>query len=358
MGKEGLGPRLDIPRNSAEEVFYNPELVTVLVVGKPSDRKGICESISFQLKTAPECQVPFIGALFNYLGDEGDWHQTNRRDAALAVLSDSSFKPILRENTKALADAYLKAVSRQGVSNDPFCGAIDSLLEASKILAPYFSKDAKIQGEITEAWRRVKNQFLEHVHPKERAQLIARLRELRKRLPAIVAFDRKVKEFRKIGMNKKWIMEELRCSLFELEESPSWERRHELRINRRIRGLTRTVAERDEEVAKLRNQTPPLTNPEIEAKLNISHNQLATSVRRGLDQDLIESRKSVKGEHSLRIMKLDEQVERLRNQEAENLTTRQIAVRLGISIPQAGASINRLLREGKIEPKIKHKKAK
>lgn len=108
---------------------------------------------------------------------------------------------------------------------------------------------------------------------------------------------------------------------------------------------------RDEEIIKLRNQKPELTNEQIAEKLNLSMLTLSRYVHRLIETEKIKKRSDMpKTERETEcgietIKDRDKYIQKLRE---EGFTDAEIAKKLGRSLTTVNRSVQRLIKEGKI----------
>lgn len=92
--------------------------------------------------------------LINGLGQEESknrfWN-VDRRDGALLLLKEV---PLGVTDIEKVQEEYLGAVGKIDVDSDPF-GSVDSLLEAGKVVSPFFVDTPHAKYQVKRAWRRV-----------------------------------------------------------------------------------------------------------------------------------------------------------------------------------------------------------
>lgn len=154
----------------AESMLGNGEVVRKLIAGG-QDKEDILQQIVSDLGEDPVGQACFLKILFQNLGREGKLEVTNRRDAALAILTDvtndgvrltATIAPLVETNRAVVINAYMQAVRQQTEGNDPYAGSINALLEVGKAMVLIF-RQARGRGRkkesIVSAWEELAQQF-------------------------------------------------------------------------------------------------------------------------------------------------------------------------------------------------------
>jgi len=223
-----IGSNAEAEEPLAESILSNSDIVTGLNrdIGG-SDKDAILGSIVSHLQICPENQESFINSLFSELTKEGkwvqvkkgkevqvrggEWIQTNRRDAALAILADEAMKPIIEVNFDIVANAYLNAINLQATENDSFSGSIDILIETGKAILPYFPQDLDFKRKVVATWRRVIERIPEGFpFGSDKAYLKLRLKEIKYAMSHHWALDNEVeKKFKKGNLMTREIAEQL-----------------------------------------------------------------------------------------------------------------------------------------------------
>ena len=97
----------------------------------------------------------FVQQLVHGLGKENKFWNVNRRDGALILLNQAIFA---KADMESVQNTYTVAVDQIQKDSDPL-GSVDSLLEAGKIMAPYFPDTPESKKEVHDAWKCVKYKF-------------------------------------------------------------------------------------------------------------------------------------------------------------------------------------------------------
>ncbi|MBI4252694.1 hypothetical protein HY623_00720 [Candidatus Uhrbacteria bacterium] len=145
-------------------IFGEQKTLDALLKGGEKKEAIVAQLVS-ELRDDFPGQEDFVKDLSQMLAIEGDDGVTNRRDGALAVLTDFAFFDIIENQTAVAYQAYLDAVKQQDKDNNPFSGSIDALLEAGKIIGPFVFKangNKYFKREkIIAAWEKVKDNFFD-----------------------------------------------------------------------------------------------------------------------------------------------------------------------------------------------------
>lgn len=200
MSKEGI---IDIYRDTqlAEPQLNSQSILLGLIAGG-QEKEEVLQKIVFYLESNPYIQASFLKTLFQCLGEEGDSKITNRRDAALEILTDTkdgeirltqAITPIVKNNLTVVYEAYIAAVEQQTEDNDPISGSIFALLKAGKAIAPLIRSDNQRNGTIIGAWQSVAKKFPEK---DQRSYIYLQIKEIKYYYSSFPELDAKVKELR------------------------------------------------------------------------------------------------------------------------------------------------------------------
>ena len=331
----------------AERMLDNGEVLRTLIAGGHS-KGAILQQVVSDLKHDPVGQACFLRTLFRSLASEGDLKVTNRRDTALAILTDNLneevrltqvMTPLVEANPTIVHDAYIEALQQQTRENDPFSGSVDALLAVGKAIAPHLNQDAQRRQQIIDTWERVTQQFLTVY---ERYQIHSRVEEIKDRMSPVTQLDSEVQQLRTQGLTNPQIAQQLGRKESDIKASA-----HRLIAAKRIepapkgRPVTEAVTQLDNQVEQLRGQG--LSNPQIAQQLGRKESDIKASARRLIAAKRIEPARS----STEAVTQLDNQVEQLRGQ---GLSNAQIAEKLERKRTDIEASAHRLIAAGRIEP--------
>ena len=292
MGTERLSG-IDRGTLLAEHMLGSRKTLRALLAGGPS-KDIVLQEITATLEKDPVGQACFLRIIFSNLAREGGLEVTNRRDRALAILTDTAedgtvrlnetLTPFVQSNAPLVYEAYINGIQQQKRENDPFSGSINTLLDVGKAIAPCVLTGSQERQQVADAWERVAEQF---PTLNERFHIRSRIEEIKNRISPVAQLDRDVEPLRQQG----------------------------------------------------------LTNPQIAQQLGRKVQDIANSARRLIADGRIEP--APKGKPiSQATIQLDSQVEQLRKQ---RLSNSQIAERLGRKVQDIANSAHRLIADGRIE---------
>jgi len=169
----------------AEQLLNNRDTLRILSAGGPK-KEEILKDIVYKLGYDVVSQANFLIMLFESMTTEGDFDVTNRRDGALAILTDTRdgnvritpvMKILVRNESAPVYSAYLNAVRKQTKENDPISGSIDTLLDAGSALVRCIDLSGRGQKKenILNAWQSVTVGFTD---PKEQSHIHLKLRDI------------------------------------------------------------------------------------------------------------------------------------------------------------------------------------
>ena len=268
----------------AERMLDNGEVLRTLIAGGHS-KGAILQQVVSDLKHDPVGQACFLRTLFRSLASEGDLKVTNRRDTALAILTDNLneevrltqvMTPLVEANPTIVHDAYIEALQQQTRENDPFSGSVDALLAVGKAIAPHLNQDAQRRQQIIDTWERVTQQFLTVY---ERYQIHSRVEEIKDRMSPVTQLDSEVQQLRTQGLTNPQIAQQLGRKESDIKASA-----HRLIAAKRIepapkgRPVTEAVTQLDNQVEQLRGQG--LSNAQIAEKLERKRTDIEASAHR------------------------------------------------------------------------------
>src|SRR3989338_136258 len=136
-------PSVDIGFTLAEQLLSNRDTLHELRAGG-KDKETILQNIVSKLDHDIVAQSFFLETLVQNIAVEGEFDVTNRRDRALAILTDTAkdgrvrvtkvMEPLVKSRSATVYRAYIEAVRQQTKENDPISGSIDTLLDLGSAL--------------------------------------------------------------------------------------------------------------------------------------------------------------------------------------------------------------------------------
>lgn len=334
----------------AESMLGNGSALRILIAGGQNKNAVLTEVVA-RLENDSMGQASFLRTIFQNIGKEGDIKVTNRRDAAVAILTDSSLDgevhlnaviaPLIKDNSVVARASYIEAVQEQTGENDPFSGSIDALLEVGKAIASYLNQDGQGRGKVIGAWEEIADKFRE---TDQRSQIHLKLEEIKQRMIPISDFDIQVEELSNRGLNYSEIAGKLGKSKPRVAKSV----RLLIDVGRIKPGSGKIVRQAtvrfDEDVAELSRQG--FNNTQIAKRFGKSASSVDQSVRRLVAAGKLERGRGRGAPVSESTRQLDVKVKRLREDELNNY---QIAEKLKRKRAEIDDSIRRLLATGQTE---------
>ncbi len=307
MGGERLAT-VDQGALLAESLGDRGILRTLLAGGR--EKEAISQLVVSRLEHDPIGQTSFLRTLFENLANEGKLEITNRRDAALAILTEVSgdevhltkvMTPLVIANSTVVCDAYIDAVQQQTGESDIF-SAIDALLQVGKAIAPHLPQTAKARQQISKAWTQVARERSETDEQKHIRLELAKI----KLSMFYYSGDSDVEELIQQGFTYFQIKEQLgreessiRASASRLIDAGRIERRtrgghpkEDPKEERKVgRPVSQATIQLDNNVEQLRNQNPGLSGIQIAEELGVESWQVMASFTRLIAAGRIEGRK-------------------------------------------------------------------
>lgn len=208
----------------AERMLDNTKVLNALIAGG-QNKDTILKRVVAKLGNYPAMQACFLRTIFQNIAKEGEVEVTNRRDTAMAILTDASSSseislnavivPLVKDNSAVVHDAYIKAVQEQTRDNDAFSGSVGALLEVGKAIAPHLNQDAQERKKIIDAWEETAEKF----HTEDQLHIRLKLEEIKKAMSPNSILDSQVEKLRKQGLSNPQIAKQLETKLTAIERS-------------------------------------------------------------------------------------------------------------------------------------------
>lgn len=241
-----------------EQILGDETMQDTLLTGEEKDKARIVENVCKKMVSEPTVQSAFLKMLIGTFSKENDDRDTDRRDSAYEVLNQPAIMDLLPDNSTVVFDSYLEAINQQTKDNDPFSGSIGSLLDAGKILAPYFPNDDLARKQLEHLWGQIARQFS---YGGEREHIESGVAEIVEKMTLQGSIDARVEYFRGRKFKNKEIAGVLKVTDHVVEQSVS-----RLIDAGRLSTRRGTKSKHDSEIVQLFNEG--LTPDEIAANLN------------------------------------------------------------------------------------------
>lgn len=208
----------------AESMLSIKSVFDGLIAGGQTKENILQERVSY-LEKDTSIQASFLRTLFQSLGKEGTVEITNRRDAALEILTDTAkdgevrltqaIAPIVKNNLTVVYKAYIAAVKQQTEDNDPISGSIYALLETGKAISPLLCLDLQRRGVIIAVWEGIAKKFPKDDKADERSYVYSEI----KKIKHVLYCDDQVKKLRDKHYTTPQIAKTLTISVSQVNKS-------------------------------------------------------------------------------------------------------------------------------------------
>lgn len=322
-------PRIDQITSPQERILGNKDNLGILLRNDRQKKNEIIKKIVSDLGNDIVAQVSFLELLFQNLAEEGDSKITDRREASMAILTDTSLigevrlntaiAPLVKRNFKVVHDAYIQAVKKQDNTHDPVSGSIVTLSVLGRVIVSHSNQTPQGIGELISAWEELRNKGRFERH--QQLQIGSQIENIKAAIP-IDLLEPQAKENSPNGGIAR-------------EEKGS-------RLKRKIDD--ETMIRFREEVVRLRNNGKE--NIEIAETLGIRRLDVEYIIRKLLREKKPRIKPRSKGRAvTQKTVDFDMKVEGLRKQEWTNT---QIAEHFKIDRKLVEESAGRLLKKGRI----------
>lgn len=267
----------------AESIIDNTKVLHTLIADGQNKDTFLKQVVS-KLGNGSTVQACFLRTIFQNIAKEGDLKVTNRRDTAMAILTDTSssgevslnvaIAPLVKDNSTVVYDAYIEAVQEQTRDNDVFSGSVDALLEVGKAIAPHLNQDAQERKKIIDAWEETAEKF----HTGDQPHIRSKLEEIKKAMSPNSILDL-VEKLRKQGLSNPQIAKQLERKLAAIEKSASrLIAAGRIEASPKGRAVFEATIQLDSDVEQLRKQG--LSNPQIAEQLGRKRTDIKESAHR------------------------------------------------------------------------------
>ncbi|MBI4599630.1 hypothetical protein HY732_01785 [Candidatus Uhrbacteria bacterium] len=182
-----------------ERLLSDPKTLDILVDGGAPATALIRELFDGSAQdTDTEQQRAMLTSLIDLLGREGEREITDRRAAALTILSDYVIREHLLNHSDALYQSYHAALNAQTRKNNPSDGSIAALLKGGNAMAPYLAWSAKQRTEVKDGWHRLAEQFIGDFEVRD--SIRTRSAEMQDRMSPDPWLDMRVEHYREQGL--------------------------------------------------------------------------------------------------------------------------------------------------------------
>jgi hypothetical protein len=251
-------PRLP---DALHRLFDDTQTLAELINGTETSN-AIIQTLVQTIGDSAEEQCTVLQGLFNAMDT---FEATNRRSAALTIISNPLFRTMIIERSDDVSQAYLHAIGKQTREGELFDnGPIDILLRTGTAIAPYLAWNTKQWDGLHAAWDALAQQF---PHLNQRLHIRSEYEHMHDRRSPDPRRDMRVEAYRDQGLDIPHMAKKERVSNSTIEKIV----KRLIMLGRCRRLNTRTDAEQREydelkpQVERFRNEG--LGNKKIAEKL-------------------------------------------------------------------------------------------